>query len=103
MWEMKSSDETQKDPLKDVVETHDGWNLAVYRYRHRSKSHPVLLVHGLGTNRFDVDFPDPRYSLAKYLHRRGFDTWIVELRGAGSSRKKKWASQAMTYLKSDWT
>jgi poly(3-hydroxyalkanoate) synthetase len=90
MWEMKSSDAAQNSPLRDDIETADGWKLAVYRYPRRSKSHPVLLIHGLGTNRYDVDFPDPHYSLAKYLHRKGFDTWIVELRGAGLSRKKGW-------------
>lgn len=99
---MKSSDARGQEPVLDTIETSDGWQLAVYRYAKRSKFHPVLLVHGLGTNRFDVDFPDPYYSLAKYLHRSGFDTWVVELRGAGRSRKKSWMANAMTALKTDW-
>lgn len=100
---MKSTDAELKNPEFEYVTTGDGWELATYRYPHRSKFHPVLLVHGLGTNRFDVDFPDARYSLAKYLHGQGFDTWIVELRGAGLSRKTRWISRAMTALKTDWT
>lgn len=100
---MKRSETDEIIPVREEIETGDGWKLAVYRYPHRTKSHPVLLIHGLGTNRFDVDFPDPHYSLAKYLHKKGFDTWIVELRGAGLSRKKDWKARALTYLKTDWT
>lgn len=48
----------------------------------------MLLVHGLGSNRFDLDCPDDRYSLARYLHADGFDVWLVELRGAGASNHR---------------
>lgn len=100
---MKSSNAGRQNAVMEYVDAPDGWKLATYHYPARSKFHPVLLVHGLGTNRFDVDFPNPHYSLAKHLHARGFDTWIVELRGAGRSRKKGWVSNALTALRTDWT
>lgn len=65
--------------------THDGVRIALWNYRATDRRTPVLLVHGLGSNRFDMDLPG-RYSLARYLHRGGFDTWVIELRGAGASR-----------------
>jgi len=48
----------------------------------------VILVHGLATNRYDIDFPDPRLSLARYLFKKGFDVWVIELRGAGKSYQR---------------
>ena len=78
-----------EEPTLEFVSTPDQWKLALYHYPNRSsKKHPVLLVHGLGTNRFDVDFPMRHLSLARYLHNHGYDTWVVELRGAGKSHKK---------------
>jgi predicted alpha/beta hydrolase len=52
---------------------------------------PVILCHGLGANRFNLDFFDDgdgsdRRSLARYLSRRGFDVWLLELRGTGLAR-----------------
>lgn len=70
------------------VETRDGWNLALYRYPPRNgarREFPVLLCHGLGSNRNNLDYPG-RLSLARYLNDQGFDAWVVELRGAGRSR-----------------
>jgi pimeloyl-ACP methyl ester carboxylesterase len=71
--------------------THDGWRLALYRYTPPPRSHrtPVLLCHGMSSNRWDVDGPG-RVSLARYLVRRGYDVWIVELRGAGRSTRPTW-------------
>jgi pimeloyl-ACP methyl ester carboxylesterase len=68
--------------------THDGWRLALYRYLPPRRSHrtPVLLCHGMASNRWDMDGPG-RVSLARYLVRRGYDAWIVELRGAGRSTR----------------
>ena len=73
-------------PIESFIRTHDDWRLACYRYPRRTNRAPVLLIHGLGTNRYDMDFPDSRLSLAKYLHRRGYDVWVLELRGAGKSQ-----------------
>jgi pimeloyl-ACP methyl ester carboxylesterase len=65
--------------------TADGATIALGRYHARGRRRfvePVVLAHGLGANRFDLDF-DERYSLARYLARRGFEAWVLELRGRG--------------------
>lgn len=80
--------------------TRDGWRLALYRYEPKRGSHrtPVLLCHGMTSNRWDMDGPG-RISLARYLVRRGYDTWVVELRGAGrSTRPNLWNGKRY-----DWT
>jgi pimeloyl-ACP methyl ester carboxylesterase len=73
------------------VRTRDGWRLALYRYEPRRTSHrtPVVLCHGMSSNRWDMDGPG-RLSLARYLVRRGYDAWVVELRGAGRSMRPTW-------------
>lgn len=65
--------------------TSDGAYIALGRYHPRGRrlwAEPVVLAHGLAANRFDLDF-DERYSLARFLARRGFETWVLELRGRG--------------------
>jgi len=71
--------------------THDGWRLALYRYAPSRRLHrtPVLLCHGMSSNRWDMDGPG-RISLARYLVRRGYDVWVIELRGAGRSTRPTW-------------
>lgn len=66
--------------------TADGWRLAVHRYRPRGNSagYPVILCHGLGGNRYSFDLRGAP-SLAPYLRNRGWDVWVVELRGSGAS------------------
>jgi len=67
------------------VPTDDGAAIALGRYLPRGPrrfKEPVVLCHGLGANRFNLDF-DERYSVARYLARRGFETWVLELRGRG--------------------
>jgi pimeloyl-ACP methyl ester carboxylesterase len=67
------------------VPTDDGAAIALGRYHPRTERRfrePVILCHGLGANRFSVDF-DERYSLARFLARRGYETWVLELRGRG--------------------
>jgi pimeloyl-ACP methyl ester carboxylesterase len=66
------------------VPTEDGSAVALGRYRPRGDAlgKSVLLVHSLGTNRFNLDF-DERYSVARALARRGFEAWVLELRGHG--------------------
>lgn len=96
---------SRKGGLPDIqfIAAPDGWQLAAYRYPNRRRRHPVLLVHGLGTNRFDVDFPDRRYSIAKYLHEQGFDTWVVEFRGTGKSHKPGFVTRYLSKVLTDWT
>ena len=68
-----------------------GWRIALHRYipprGPLPGQVPVLLCHGLGANRFNMDAPG-RKSLAKYLCRLGFDCWVIELRGAGMSTRR---------------
>lgn len=68
--------------------SEDGWHLAIHQYEPRFQTieDPVLLVHGLGANRYNLDAPG-RYSLAKYLARSGANCFVTELRGAGSSSR----------------
>lgn len=69
--------------------TRDGWRIALHNYPRNSKKFPVLLCHGMGSNRHDLDFGREK-SLAKFLHRNGYDVWVVELRGAGASTRPRW-------------
>lgn len=67
------------------VPTDDGSAIALGRYRPRGARRyvePVVLGHSLGTNRFNLDF-DETYSVARALARRGFEAWVLELRGHG--------------------
>lgn len=67
------------------VATDDGARIALGRYLARGGRRfitPVVLCHGLGANRYDLDFSE-RYSLAQLLARRGFESWVLELRGRG--------------------
>jgi pimeloyl-ACP methyl ester carboxylesterase len=71
------------------AETVDGWKIALYRYVPKDGpiegQSPIVLCHGLGANRYNLDAP--RLSLAKWLVKRGFECWVVELRGAGRSTR----------------
>ncbi|WP_225412692.1 alpha/beta hydrolase [Stigmatella hybrida] len=67
------------------VPTDDGAAICLGRYHPRGErryAEPVILCHGLGANRFHMDF-DEHYSLARHLARAGFETWVLELRGRG--------------------
>jgi pimeloyl-ACP methyl ester carboxylesterase len=67
------------------VPTDDGANIALGRYHPRGErryAEPVILCHGLGANRFHLDFNE-QYSLARSLARAGFESWVLELRGRG--------------------
>jgi pimeloyl-ACP methyl ester carboxylesterase len=80
---------THADAL-EWAETTDGWALSLHRYlpAARSQKRPLILCHGLGANRFNLDF-DADYSLARFLRARGFDVFVLELRGCGLSRWMK--------------
>ena len=72
-----------------TAHTRDGWDIALHRYTPSRRAHatPVLLCHGMGSNRFNLDGPG-NTSLARALHARGYDVWLLELRGAGQSRRR---------------
>lgn len=74
-------------PKTYLAVTDDGWKIALHRYPRKSNRKPALLVHGLASNRHNLDFPIEDLSLARYLWRKGWDTWVIELRGAGKSSK----------------
>ena len=69
----------------EFARTPDRWDLALHRYPSaRTDLPPVLLCPGYACNRNFIDF-DERYSLARFLARRGFEAWVLELRGHGFS------------------
>lgn len=80
--------------------TPDGWRVALSRYRprERSRRHPVILCHGLASNRFAFDL-GPEASLARHLRDRGYDVFALELRGAGLS-DRPWPPSGRGY---GWT
>jgi pimeloyl-ACP methyl ester carboxylesterase len=73
-------------PQRLMVPCDDGWSLALHRFApaEPSRRSPVLMVHGIAANRLHFD-PDVRHSLARAVCARGFDTYVLELRGAGDS------------------
>lgn len=77
---------TTAEDAVEWAETEDGWALSLHRYLPRGalRGQPVILCHGLGANRFNLDF-DEEYSLARFLRARGFDVFVLELRGCGLS------------------
>ncbi len=80
--------------------TQDAWKIFLYQYENKNKKrHPVLLVHGLASNRYNFDFPEKEKSFAQYLWKKGWDVWVIELRGAGKSTKPK----ALQWLTKKWT
>lgn len=100
-WLVDAWFERQREvqPRMHWARTRDGWNLALYRYLPaRGHRTPVVLCHGMSSNRWDMDGPG-RLSLARYLLRRHYDVWVVELRGAGrSTRPSLWSGKRY-----DWT
>uniref|UniRef100_A0A7N0TCX3 AB hydrolase-1 domain-containing protein n=1 Tax=Kalanchoe fedtschenkoi TaxID=63787 RepID=A0A7N0TCX3_KALFE len=76
------------DELHYVALPASHWNLALWRYipcpQAPSRNHPLLLLSGVGTNAIGYDL-SPESSFARYMSRRGFDTWILEVRGTGLS------------------
>ena len=88
------------------AQTVDGWRIAIGRRRARGtlRRPPVLLCHGLATNRHAVDFAVPGHSLALMLAGRGFDCFALDLRGHGASAPGPGASRVWTlddYLRHD--
>ncbi len=69
----------------EFARTPDNWDIALHHYRGGRADLPaVILCPGYACNRYFLDF-DERYSLARFLARRGLDAWVLELRGHGYS------------------
>ena len=77
------------EPTLHYARTRDGWRLALHHRAPARGGHgtPLLLCHGMGSNRFNMDGPG-RVSLARHLQRAGWDVWVLELRGAGLSHRR---------------
>lgn len=77
--------ETQEDEIH-FIQTEDHWRIGCSRYRARgtARSVPVVLCHGLASNRTTFDLTS-EHSLARYLANEGFDVWLIDLRGHGYS------------------
>ena len=77
------------NPVPPVfASTPDGWKIALYRYAPThvvASNDPVILCHGNALNNYFWHLEDPR-DFGRYLQRRGFDVWLVDLRGHGASR-----------------
>jgi pimeloyl-ACP methyl ester carboxylesterase len=78
--------------------TGDGWRIAIGRRRARGtpRALPVLLCHGLATNRHAVDFAVAGSSLAVNLAERGFDCFALDHRGHGATTAEPGASRIWT-------
>ncbi|XP_024030351.1 uncharacterized protein LOC21396449 isoform X2 [Morus notabilis] len=76
------------DELHFVALPNSDWRLALWRYlpspKVQRRNHPLLLLSGIATNAIGYDL-SPECSFARYMSGHGFDTWILELRGAGLS------------------
>lgn len=76
------------DELHYVSVSNSDWRLALWRYapspQAPPRNHPLLLLSGVGTNAIGFDL-SPGSSFARYMAGQGFDTWILEFRGAGLS------------------
>jgi pimeloyl-ACP methyl ester carboxylesterase len=104
-WRRRLTLRPEPDQLL-FARTGDGWRIAVARRRPRGtpRGIPVLLCHGLATNRHAVDFAVPGLSLAVALSGRGFDCFAFDHRGHGATTAEPGASKVWTlddYLNRD--
>ncbi|XP_043700021.1 uncharacterized protein LOC122650691 isoform X2 [Telopea speciosissima] len=78
------------DELHYVPVANGDWRLALWRYNPPPnaprRNHPLLLLSGVGTNAIGFDLSSGS-SFARYMSSQGYDTWILEVRGAGLSTR----------------
>lgn len=84
-WQWFYSTPTHQDETV-YFRSRDDWRLALHRYQPTGpiRGLPVLLCHGLSSNRYMFDLPRAS-SLARFLKAHGRDVWVAELRGSGMS------------------
>ncbi|XP_075507074.1 uncharacterized protein LOC142543602 [Primulina tabacum] len=79
------------DELHYVSVDNSEWSLALWRYNPSPEAprrkHPLMLLSGVGTNAIGYDLSNGS-SFARYMCGYGFDTWILEVRGAGLSAQQ---------------
>ncbi|KAL4363974.1 hypothetical protein GQ457_04G012110 [Hibiscus cannabinus] len=79
------------DELHYVQVEKSEWRVALWRYlpspQAPSRNHPLMLLSGVGTNAIGYDL-SPESSFARFMSSQGYDTWILELRGAGLSAQE---------------
>ncbi|KAG9449582.1 hypothetical protein H6P81_009547 [Aristolochia fimbriata] len=96
-----TADELHYVPVPGTV-----WRLALWRYTPPPdvppRNHPLMLLSGVGTNAIGFDL-SPESSFARYMSRQGFDTWIVEVRGAGLSIRDEESSEAENFVNKNLT
>lgn len=88
-------------------ETSDGCKLSALHFKPDFKryEYPLVLCHGLTSTEYAFDLGERR-SLARYLAERGFDVYVVNLRGRGEgysvpSKIKKNGWRMTDYLRYD--
>ncbi|KAL9663928.1 hypothetical protein QQ045_019322 [Rhodiola kirilowii] len=78
------------DELHYVSVANSDWRLSLWRYipspQAPPRNHPLLLLSGVGTNAIGYDL-SPESSFARHMSSQGFDTWVLEFRGAGLSMR----------------
>ncbi len=82
--------------------TRDGWRIALHRYRGRGKKrrYPVVCCHGLASNHIAFDVA-PEASLARHLAQRGYDVFLLDLRGHGASERRGFGWAFEHYVEQD--
>lgn len=102
--EMEKPQICTADELHYVAVPDSNWRLALWRYNPPpeapARNHPLLLLSGVATNATGFDLA-PGASLARHMSKEGFDTWILEVRGAGLSKREGEATVNETYIKDD--
>ncbi|XP_060666321.1 lipase 1-like [Drosophila nasuta] len=70
------------------IETKDGYLLGIHRIP-KPGAQPVLMVHGLGDSSATWVLSGPRSALGYLLSDRGYDIWLMNIRGNRYSRKHR--------------
>ncbi|MEE2962305.1 MAG: alpha/beta fold hydrolase [Myxococcota bacterium] len=66
------------------ITTRDHRELSIYEFSPEilpSPFRPLILVHGLGANAYNMASPTYEANLAEYLSIRGHHVWLLEMRG----------------------